>query len=125
DALHIAKLGDAPEAPPSLHSGPTRKIDDDGNRYEVGDTEPPLDRRRVACQRNPIPPRPGHNDALEAQHRDDRCARPQPINVEMVADAHRISRWEAAPASTTAPTAKSRSELEPPPLAQHRLRRGT
>src|SRR5262249_52232416 len=117
DALHIAKLGDAPEAPPSLHSGPTRKIDDDGNRYEVGDTERPLDRRRVACQRDPIPPRPGHNDALEAQHRDDRCARPQPINVEIVADAHRISRWDAAPASTTARPPKQVRARAPFPRA--------
>ena len=74
--LLVGELANAAEQQRRLHRRSARRIDDEGDRDEIGDTKRPVDRRGVAFQRDPTPPGPSHDDAVEAQHRNNRRARP-------------------------------------------------
>src|ERR1700730_6162332 len=109
NALLVGELANAPKQQCGLHRGSARRIDDEGDRDEIGDTKSPIDRRGMGFERDTTAPRTSHNNAVEAQHRNDRCARPQLIEVETLGDLHTIARWEGGLAPAIG------SEIEPLP----------
>src|SRR3984893_8131601 len=114
-ALLVGELANAPKQQCGLHRRSARGIDDEGDRDEICDTKSPIDRSCMGFERDTTAPWPSHNNAVEAQHRNDRCARPQPIEVETLGDLHTIARWEGGLAPAIG------SEIEPSRLAQDRL----
>src|SRR6185437_15110218 len=90
DVLLLGELTDAPVDERRLHRRAARRVDREGDRGEAGELESALDRARLAGQAEAAPAAQA-DDAVEAQHGDDRrrvAEAPDRQVAEEIAKAH-------------------------------------
>ena len=84
----LGELADAAIEQRRLHRRAARRIDDDCHGDQPGQPKRALDRRGMARQRDRVAACARQDHALKAQHRNDRPAPPQPLDIEIIANSH-------------------------------------